>query len=164
MTEGASGRRRNPPPAACSALTPSPSTSPTTDASAGTLSWVVRTIEKLIDGSWPPLRPPQGGSAWRGTTFCDSEVPVLLGTTRGRTIRWSSRAGRAASSSPLSCRALSSAAAVMTTLLWRGEVMTRTTPTCRSSPPQRWVRRHSTTAPVMDHHWRRRHTPLPSAS
>jgi hypothetical protein len=36
-----------------------------------------------------------GVCLWR-TTLCDSEAPVLLGATRGRTVRWSSRAGRAA--------------------------------------------------------------------
>jgi hypothetical protein len=40
-----------------------------------------------------------------------------------------------ASSSPHSCRALPSAAATMTTLVWCGEGMTRTTPTSRSNPP-----------------------------
>jgi hypothetical protein len=33
-----------------------------------------------------------GGSAWRGTTLCDSKAPVLLGATGGRTVRWSSLA------------------------------------------------------------------------
>jgi hypothetical protein len=37
-----------------------------------------------------------GGSAWRGTALCDLEEPVLLGSMRVRTVRWSSRAGRAA--------------------------------------------------------------------
>jgi hypothetical protein len=35
-------------------------------------------------------------SAWRGAALCDSEVPFLLGATRGRTVLWSSWAGRAA--------------------------------------------------------------------
>jgi hypothetical protein len=37
-----------------------------------------------------------GGSTWRGMILCDSEAPVQLGATRGRTDRWSSWAGRAA--------------------------------------------------------------------
>jgi hypothetical protein len=35
----------------------------------------------------------------------------------------------------------------------------RMTPTCRSSPPPRWLCRRSTTAPAMDLHCRRRHAP-----
>jgi hypothetical protein len=37
-----------------------------------------------------------GGSAWWGVALCNLEAPVLLGATRGRTVPWSSRAGRAA--------------------------------------------------------------------
>jgi hypothetical protein len=36
------------------------------------------------------------GSAWWGGALCNLEAPVPLGATRGRTVRWSSRAGRAA--------------------------------------------------------------------
>jgi hypothetical protein len=36
-----------------------------------------------------------GGSAWRGAALCNSDAPVLLGAKRGRTVRWSSRVGRA---------------------------------------------------------------------
>jgi hypothetical protein len=67
-----------------------------------------------------------------------------------------------ASSSPISCHAQPSAAAVMMTLQWRGEATTKTTPTCRSSPPPRWRRHRSTMAPAMGLHQRRRHaTRLP---
>jgi hypothetical protein len=37
-----------------------------------------------------------GGSAWLGAALYDSKAPILLGATRGQTVRWSSRAGRAA--------------------------------------------------------------------
>jgi hypothetical protein len=37
--------------------------------------------------------------------------------------------------------------------------MTWTTPTCRSNALPRWPRRHSTTNPAMDLHWRRRCAP-----
>jgi hypothetical protein len=36
------------------------------------------------------------GSTWRGAVLCDSEAPVPPDATRGRTVRWSSWAGRAA--------------------------------------------------------------------
>jgi hypothetical protein len=64
-----------------------------------------------------------------------------------------------ASSSPHSCRAQPSVAVKMMTLMWRGEATTRTTPTCRSSPPPRWVHRRSTTAPATDLHWGRCRAP-----
>jgi hypothetical protein len=57
---------------------------------------VVGAIVKLEGGSRPLLRPSRGVGAWRGAVLCDSDAPVPLGTTRGRTVHWSSWAGRAA--------------------------------------------------------------------
>jgi hypothetical protein len=110
---------------------------------------VVGTVEKLADGSRSLLRRPRG-SAWQGASLCNSEALVLLSAMRGRTSASPLGQGEllVASSSPHSCRARPSAATVMMTLRWRGEATTRMTPTCRSSPLPRWVRRRSTTAPV----------------
>jgi hypothetical protein len=66
-----------------------------------------------------------GGSAWWGAALCDSEAPVLLGTMRGRTVRWSSRAGRAAGRELeptfLSCAAVCSRRDDATSVTWGGD-------------------------------------------
>jgi hypothetical protein len=56
MTIGAAARHWNPPPAACSASTPSPSNSPTTDASAGSPSRGGRNHRRV--GRREPIAPP----------------------------------------------------------------------------------------------------------
>jgi hypothetical protein len=95
MTLGTAERRRNPLPAAHSVSTPSPSISLATDASTVSPSQGGRNRRKI--GGREPVTPPTapGGSAWQGVAPCDSEAPVLLGATRGRTVLWSSRAERA---------------------------------------------------------------------
>jgi hypothetical protein len=81
MTVGAVGRRWNPPPAARSMSTLSPSTSPVTDASAASPSRGGRNRRKV--GGRGLVTPPtaSGGSAWWGTALCNLEAPVLLGAT-----------------------------------------------------------------------------------
>jgi hypothetical protein len=166
MTVGAAGRRQNPPPAVRSASTLSPSTLPATDASAGSPSRGGRNCRKV--GGRELVTPPTasggqlGGARLSATWRCKScWAPCEDGSSadplgQGELLD--------ASSSPLSYHARSYAAVAMMTLLWRGEVTTRTTPTCRSSPPPCWVRRCSTTAPTTDLHWRRHHAPPPSTS
>jgi hypothetical protein len=67
-----------------------------------------------------------------------------------------------ASSSPRSSHAWQPPAVATMLLQSRGEATTWMTLTCRSSPPPRWPRRRSTTAPVMGLLWRRRRAPSPS--
>jgi hypothetical protein len=166
MTERAAGQRRNLPPAARSASTPSLSTSPVIGASAGSPSRGGRSRRRdgVLELDAPPTasegRPDEAG----------------LSAPRGHPSRWPPRGGgpptgplgwgelRIASSTLHSSRTWLSMAAATMILWWRGEAVTRTTPTCRSNPPPRWPRRRSTMASAMDLRWRRRHTPLPSAS
>jgi hypothetical protein len=107
-----------------------------------------------------------GRSAWRGAALYDSEALVLLGATRGRTVRWSSRAGRAA------CRELEptflSRVAVYsrrddnTTVARRGDDEDDPDMSLQSTAALGMSR--STTAPTTYLHRRRRHAPPSSAS
>jgi hypothetical protein len=168
MTAGAVGRRQNPPSAAHSVSTMSPSTFPATDASARSPSRGGRSHRKV--GGWEPVAPPPPTSSGGQLSG------VRLSATRRCPSCWAPREGGpsagplgqgellVASSSPHSCRVRPSAATAMMTLQWHGEAMTRTTPTCHSSPPPHWQCRRSTTAPATGLHRRRRHAPPPSAS
>jgi hypothetical protein len=166
MTTGAAGRRQNPPSAVRSVSTTSLSTFPATDASARSLSRGGQSHRKV--GGWDLVAPPTSSGCQLGG--------ALLSATRRCPSCWAPREGGpssgplgqgellVASSSPQSCRVRPSTATAMMTLQWHGEAMTRTTPTCRSSPPPHWQRCRSTTAPVTGLHWRRRHAPPPFAS
>jgi hypothetical protein len=166
MTAGAAGWHRNPPPVACSASTLSLSTSPTTSASAGSPSRGGRNHGRA--SILEPATPPTASES------LPNEAGVSA--TRGRPSRWAPREGEppagplgrgellVASSSPHSCHVRPSICATTMTLLWHREATTRTTSTCRSNPPPRYPRRHSTTAPATDLHWRRRRAPPPSTS
>jgi hypothetical protein len=99
MTTGAAERRQIPPFAARSVSTLSLSTSPATSAFTRSPSRGGRSHRKV--GGWELIAPPTSwGSAWRVVVLYDSEAPVPLGAARGRTVLWSSWAGRA------SCREL----------------------------------------------------------
>jgi hypothetical protein len=146
MTAGTAGRRWNPPPASRSASTPSPSTSPATDASVRSPSRGSRNHRRV--GERESVAPP--------TTLGGRLGRARLSATRRRPSRWAPCEGGpsagplrwgellVASSSPHSCRAQPSAVAAIMTLLWRGEATTRTTPTCHSNQPPRWLRHRST--------------------
>jgi hypothetical protein len=160
------GQHSVPLPAAHSASTPNPTTSPATSASAGSRSWGGPSRHRA--GGWTPIAPP---------TFSEDRLDgAQVSAARKRPSRWAPHgSGPTAgplgqgeppnvSSSPQSCRAPPLAAGAMTTLQRHGAATMRTTLTCCSSRPRRWRHRRSTTAQATDPHRRRCPTPPPSAS
>jgi hypothetical protein len=147
-------RRRNPPPAVRSVSTPSPLTSPATGASARSLRRGGRSRQR--GGGMEPTAPPTA-SVGRPD---EAGLSAPYGRPGHRAPRGDGppagpfRRGELliTSSSPCSSCTRLTVAASMMLLLWRGEVRTRTTATCRSNPPPHWPRRRSTTTPAMDPH------------
>jgi hypothetical protein len=147
MTEGATGRHQNLPPAARSASTRSLSISPATDTSASSLSRGGRSRRRggKVESPAPPTASAGrlgrvGPSALQKRSNrrapCEDGPPAdPLGRDEPPI----------ASSSSRSSHARQALAAVTMSLRPCGEVTTWTTPTCRSSPPPRWAHRHSTT-------------------
>jgi hypothetical protein len=124
MTAGATGRRQNPPPAARSASTLSLSTSLATGASAGSPSQGGRSCRRV--GGQEPVAPPtasEGPPGKAGPLRLGGTRP--MGATRGRTVRWPSRAGRAAGRELeptfLSRTAVSGCRDDDTSVAWRGD-------------------------------------------
>jgi hypothetical protein len=160
------GRRLAPPPAVRSASTPSPTSSPTIDASIGSQSRGGRSHRRA--GGLTPVAPPTfsedrlGGvriSAAQRRASCrepheGGPSASLLG--RGKALD--------VSSSPRSCRARSPATGAKMTLQSREEAMARMTLTCCSSRPPHWRHLRSKAARATGLHQRRRQAPPPSAS